>query len=167
MPFLMKDWLVVRKLPVRPRVFGIRGVIDQYERELPRERTMRGRKERARSELIVGGRVPYGYVTTPVASAKIRNARIAAYERILAVISGQFRMIPDRLIVHQFLKPDGERHEHGDSGNGTASRVSRRRLSAERDDRLGGGSPRNVPSVIAPDIGIPQSGQARHVFAWP
>ncbi len=48
--------------------------------------------------------MPYGYVTTPVASAKIRNARIAAYERILAVISGQFRMIPDRLIVHQFLK---------------------------------------------------------------
>ncbi len=34
---------------------------------------------------------------------------------------------------------------------------------------LGGGSPRNVPSVIAPpDIGIPQSGrQARYVFAWP
>ncbi len=41
--------------------FGIRGVIAQYERELTRERTMRGRKERARSGLIVGGRVPYGY----------------------------------------------------------------------------------------------------------
>jgi site-specific DNA recombinase len=41
--------------------FGIRGVIGQYERELTRERTMRGRTERARSGLIVGGRVPYGY----------------------------------------------------------------------------------------------------------
>ena len=41
--------------------FGMRGVIAQYERELTRERTMRGRKERARSGLIVGGRVPYGY----------------------------------------------------------------------------------------------------------
>lgn len=42
--------------------FGIRGVIGQYERELTRERTMRGRKERARSGLIVGGRVAYGYL---------------------------------------------------------------------------------------------------------
>jgi site-specific DNA recombinase len=41
--------------------FGIRGVIAQYERELTRERTMRGRRERARAGLIVGGRVPYGY----------------------------------------------------------------------------------------------------------
>jgi len=41
--------------------FGIRGVIGQYERELTRERTMRGRKERARSGLIVGGRVAFGY----------------------------------------------------------------------------------------------------------
>jgi len=32
---------------------------------------------------------------------------------------------------------------------------------------LGGGSPRNVPAVIAPDIKIPQSGQALYVFALP
>jgi alcohol dehydrogenase (cytochrome c) len=32
---------------------------------------------------------------------------------------------------------------------------------------LGGGSPRNVPAAIAPDIKIPQSGQALHVFALP
>jgi glucose dehydrogenase len=30
---------------------------------------------------------------------------------------------------------------------------------------LGGGSPRNVPAVIAPDIKIPQTGQALYVFA--
>lgn len=41
--------------------FGIRGVISQYERELTRERTQRGRVERARDGLIVGGRVAYGY----------------------------------------------------------------------------------------------------------
>ena len=41
--------------------FGIRGVIAQYERELTRERTMRGRKERARAGLVVGGRVACGY----------------------------------------------------------------------------------------------------------
>jgi len=32
---------------------------------------------------------------------------------------------------------------------------------------LGGGSPRNVPAVIAPEIKIPQSGQALYVFALP
>jgi site-specific DNA recombinase len=42
--------------------FGIRGVIAQYEREQTRERTMRGKRERARSGLIVGGRVAYGYL---------------------------------------------------------------------------------------------------------
>lgn len=41
--------------------FGIRGVIAQYEREQTRERTMRGKRERAQSGLIVGGRVLYGY----------------------------------------------------------------------------------------------------------
>jgi site-specific DNA recombinase len=41
--------------------FGMRGVIAQYEREVIRERTMRGKRERARAGLIVGGRVPYGY----------------------------------------------------------------------------------------------------------
>jgi len=32
---------------------------------------------------------------------------------------------------------------------------------------LGGGSPRNVPAAIAPDIRIPQTGQALYVFALP
>jgi alcohol dehydrogenase (cytochrome c) len=32
---------------------------------------------------------------------------------------------------------------------------------------LGGGSPRNVPAVIAPDIKIPQAGQALYVFGLP
>jgi alcohol dehydrogenase (cytochrome c) len=32
---------------------------------------------------------------------------------------------------------------------------------------LGGGSPRNVPAAITPDIKIPQSGQALYVFALP
>ena len=32
---------------------------------------------------------------------------------------------------------------------------------------LGGGSPRNVPAAIAPDIKIPQSGQALYIFALP
>ena len=42
--------------------FGIRGVIAQYERELTRERTMRGKRERAKSGKRVGGRTPLGYI---------------------------------------------------------------------------------------------------------
>jgi alcohol dehydrogenase (cytochrome c) len=32
---------------------------------------------------------------------------------------------------------------------------------------LGGGSPRDVPAAIAPDIKIPQSGQELYIFALP
>jgi len=42
-------------------LLNIRGVIAEYEREKIRERTMRGRREKARQGLIVGGRRTYGY----------------------------------------------------------------------------------------------------------
>lgn len=42
-------------------LLNVRGVIAEYEREKIRERTMRGRREKARQGLIVGGRRPYGY----------------------------------------------------------------------------------------------------------
>jgi alcohol dehydrogenase (cytochrome c) len=32
---------------------------------------------------------------------------------------------------------------------------------------LGGGSPRQVPSTIAPEIRVPTTGQAMYVFALP
>jgi len=35
--------------------------------------------------------------------------------------AGQFRIIPNRFIPKQALKPDGERHESGDPGNAAAS----------------------------------------------
>lgn len=41
--------------------FGMRGVISQFEREQIRERTLRGRRQKAREGNIVGGRVPFGY----------------------------------------------------------------------------------------------------------
>jgi hypothetical protein len=37
---------------------------------------------------------------------------------------GQFGIIPHRLIAHQPLKPDGERHQPGDAGNGAATRFA-------------------------------------------
>ncbi len=42
-------------------LLNVRGVIAEYEREKIRERTMRGRREKARQGLVVGGRCPYGY----------------------------------------------------------------------------------------------------------
>ena len=42
-------------------LFNMRGVIAEFEREKIADRTMRGRKEKARQGLIVGGRNPYGY----------------------------------------------------------------------------------------------------------
>ena len=38
--------------------------------------------------------------------------------------AGQFRIIPNRFLPHQPLKPDGERHEPRDPGNGAVSRVA-------------------------------------------
>jgi site-specific DNA recombinase len=42
-------------------LLNVRGVIAEYEREKIRERTLRGRREKARQGFIVGGRVPYGF----------------------------------------------------------------------------------------------------------
>jgi site-specific DNA recombinase len=47
--------------PTGRMFFGIRGVIAQYDREHLLERTLRGRREKARAGHIVGGRIPYGY----------------------------------------------------------------------------------------------------------
>lgn len=63
--------------------FGIRGVIAQYERDLTRERTIRGRRERARSGLIVGGRTAYGYEYRAGALIEDRE-RAAVVRRIFA-----------------------------------------------------------------------------------
>ena len=43
-------------------MLNVRGVIAEYEREKIKERTMRGRREKARQGFIVGGKRPYGYV---------------------------------------------------------------------------------------------------------
>lgn len=40
---------------------NLKGVFAEYEREKIRERTLRGRREKARQGYVVGGRVPFGY----------------------------------------------------------------------------------------------------------
>lgn len=48
--------------PIGQLFFSIRGAFAQFERCQFLERSMRGKRERARSGLIVGGRIAYGYV---------------------------------------------------------------------------------------------------------
>jgi site-specific DNA recombinase len=47
--------------PLGRLFFAIKGAVGGFEREQTRERLMRGKKERARTGLIVGGRTAYGY----------------------------------------------------------------------------------------------------------
>ena len=55
-----------------------------------------------------------------------------------------------------------------DVGSGIPGELRHRRPAIyRRHVGLGGGSPRNVPAAIVPDIKIPQSGQALYVFALP
>lgn len=42
-------------------LFGLKGLFAEYEREKMRQRTMRGKKRRAKSGYVLGGRSPYGY----------------------------------------------------------------------------------------------------------
>jgi site-specific DNA recombinase len=44
---------------------SIEGAVAEYEREKIRERTARGKREKARRGLVPGGRVPYGYQLNP------------------------------------------------------------------------------------------------------
>src|SRR5579863_484193 len=47
--------------PETKALFGMTGVFAEFEREKIRERTMRGRREKARQGFIVGGRWAFGY----------------------------------------------------------------------------------------------------------
>jgi site-specific DNA recombinase len=52
-------------------LLNVQGTIAEYEREKIRERTMRGKKEKARRGLIVAGPVPYGYRVDPTAPGRL------------------------------------------------------------------------------------------------
>ncbi len=49
----------------------VKGVIAEYEREKIRERTMRGKREKARRGLIVAGPLPYGYRPDPTVPGRL------------------------------------------------------------------------------------------------
>jgi site-specific DNA recombinase len=51
-------------------LLNVRGVIAEFEREKIRERTLRGRREKARRGLIPGGTPPFGYRADPANSGR-------------------------------------------------------------------------------------------------
>ena len=67
------EFLTVSKdaTPEGRLLLQVKGVIAEYEREKIRERTSRGRKEKARRGLVVAGPCPYGYRPDPANSGKL------------------------------------------------------------------------------------------------
>jgi site-specific DNA recombinase len=73
--------------PEAKMFLNMKGVFAEYEREKIRERTMRGRREKARQGFIVGGRVPFGYTYLGKAEGErgrlvIDPDRVSAVKRI-------------------------------------------------------------------------------------
>ena len=78
-------------------LLNVRGVIAEYEREKIRERTMRGRREKARQGFVVGGRRPYGYTVVN------GNYQIEDREaKIVAQIFGW--LVEERLSIRQIVE---------------------------------------------------------------
>jgi len=74
-------------------LFNIKGLFSEYEKEKIRERTLRGRHEKARQGFIVGGRAPYGY--RYVGRAAGEKGRYEIYEPEAEVVRLIFRWLAD------------------------------------------------------------------------
>lgn len=103
-------------------LLNVRGVIAEYEREKIRERTMRGRREKARQGLIVGGRCPYGY--------KAADGKYEIDEQDSQAVQHMFRwLLEDRLSIRQIverLNTEGYRpYLSSRWGKSTVSRILR------------------------------------------
>lgn len=53
-------------------LLNVKGAVAEYERVKIRERTLRGKREKARRGLIVSGPIPYGYLNDPSTPGKLR-----------------------------------------------------------------------------------------------
>jgi site-specific DNA recombinase len=69
---------------------NVRGVFAEYEREKIRERTTRGRLEKARRGFYPGGRHPFGYAWDPT-----QSGRLIIREEHAAIIRMMFRWLVD------------------------------------------------------------------------
>jgi site-specific DNA recombinase len=112
-------------------MLNVRGVIAEYEREKIRERTMRGRREKARQGLIVGGRRPYGYqvIKRPLPSA----GTCTVIEEEAAVVVQIFQwLVEERLSIRQIVERLNQRgyppHTSPRWATSTISRILRNEM---------------------------------------
>lgn len=101
-------------------MLNIKGVIAEYEKEKIKERTMRGRKEKAHQGLIVGGRRTYGY--------RVENGRYVPCEQEMEVVRNIFRwFVEDSLSLRQVVTRLNERgwkpHTGQRWGKSTVNRI--------------------------------------------
>jgi len=75
----------------------VKGVIAEYEREKIRERTMRGKKEKARRGLIPAGPTPYGYRQDPATPGKlvVHDDEASVIRMIFGWLADEVRSIRD------------------------------------------------------------------------
>jgi site-specific DNA recombinase len=102
---------------------NVQGVIAEYEREIIRDRTMRGRREKARRGLWVGSRRPYGYVFNPAAPGTL-----CVHEEEAATVRMIFRwLVEDRRSVRGIvaeLRALGVKPQRGRAwGNSSVRRI--------------------------------------------
>lgn len=73
--------------------FNMRGVFAEYEKEKIKDRTQRGRKQKARAGFIVGGMTPYGY--RYLGKAQGERGRLVIEERQAIVVRQVFSWLVD------------------------------------------------------------------------
>jgi site-specific DNA recombinase len=71
--------------------FNLKGVFAEYEKEKIRERTLRGRRQKARQGYIVGGRTPYGY--RYLGKAEAERGRYILHEEEARIVRLVFRWL--------------------------------------------------------------------------
>jgi site-specific DNA recombinase len=83
--------------PESKMFLNMKGIFAEYEREKIRERTLRGRREKAKQGFIVGGRVPFGY--RYLGKAERERGRLVVDEEKASVVRQIFQWAADGLSV--------------------------------------------------------------------
>jgi site-specific DNA recombinase len=108
-------------------LLNVKGVIGEYERLKIRERTMRGKREKARRGLIPAGPVPFGYRPDPTAPG-----RLAVHEEEARVVRLMFgRLLDDQRSVRKIAEELTRAGTRAPKGPRWAPATVKRLLSSE------------------------------------
>ncbi len=146
-------------------LLNVQGVIAEYEREKIRERTMRGKREKARRGLVPAGPTPYGYKQDPAG-----QGRLVVHEEEARVVRMIYRWFVDEgRSIRRIVTELGQLCIHAARGQAWAKSSVRRLLTSEvyigrawfnRRDRAAGGRfrpkrewiPVSVPAIVTPEV---------------